>query len=77
MRKIESLSLKYIGYKNPENIEEVELEILGLETAISSAQQRIAVLKQSLKLKEIMSNSSEGGANAKTVTETSNTEKIK
>jgi hypothetical protein len=54
MRKVESLIVKYLGYKDPESIDEVELEILGLETAISVAQQRIAVLKQSLKLKKIV-----------------------
>jgi hypothetical protein len=57
MRKIESLSIKYIGYSNPENEQELDLEILGLETAISLARQRIAILKQSIKLQKIMMNS--------------------
>jgi hypothetical protein len=71
MRKIESLIIKYIGYKDPENMQEIELEILGLETAIAVAKQRIAVLKQSTKLKEIMAASAED-TNAKSVQETHN-----
>lgn len=76
MRKIDSLSLKYIGYKDPQDAVEVELEILGLETVIAAAQQRIAVLRQSLKLTDIMKNAiTEGEYNAKTVQETSDISK--
>lgn len=56
MQSIDKLELKYLGYKEPETEEEVELEILGLRTAIAAAEQRIAVLEQSLKMREIMRN---------------------
>lgn len=59
MQAIEKLELKYLGYKEPETEEEVELEILGLRTAIAAAEQRIAVLEQSLKMREIMRNAKE------------------
>jgi hypothetical protein len=79
MRKLESLSLKYAGYKDPQTKEEAELEILGLETAITAAQQRIAVLKQSVRLTELTKNSvAEDTPNAQTVAETTvSTEKDK
>ena len=59
MRKVESLSIRYLGYKDPETLDEVELEILGLETVIAAAKQRISVLSQGIKLKEIMSQATE------------------
>lgn len=71
MRKFENLSLVYIGYNNPETSDELEMEILGLETAIAAANQRISVLRQSLKLTEMVtkSNVNEDNANEKTVAE--------
>lgn len=53
MKEIESLMIKYVGYKEPETSDEVAFEILGLRTAIAAAGQRIAVLEQSKKLQEI------------------------
>ena len=70
MRKVESLSIRYVGYKEPESLDEVELELLGLETAIAAARQRISVLKQSLKLRELMKNSVVEDNNEETVEET-------
>ena len=69
MRKVESLSLVYIGYNKPETSDELEMEILGLETAIAAARQRISVLRQSLKLTDIVTKStiSEDNSNEKTV----------
>jgi hypothetical protein len=64
MRKIESLNIRYVGFKSPENADEVELEILGLQTAIAAAQQRISVLNQSLKLEKLF-----GDHDAKTIEE--------
>ena len=55
MKKIERLNIKYLGYNAPENMEELELEILGLRTVISSAYQRIALLEQSGRLQNIIS----------------------
>lgn len=55
MKKIESLVLKYLGYSDPVNKDEIEMECLGLATAIATAQQRISVLQQSLKLTSMIS----------------------
>ena len=77
MRKVESLSIRYIGYDKPENHDEVELEILGLETTIAVAKQRIAVLRQSLKLQSMVKDSTVGDEHAQTITETSNSSEIK
>ena len=52
MRKLEELFIKYIGYKQPETVDEVELEILGLKTAIKQAELRISMLEQGLKTGE-------------------------
>lgn len=57
MKEVESLAIKYIGFREPMTEDEVELEMLGLKTAIAAAEQRIAVLKQSVKLQEIMKKS--------------------
>lgn len=70
MKKIESLSLKYIGYQSPENEDEVDLELLGLSTVIAAAQQRMAVLKQSLLLTKLLKNSAVEEFNAQTQPET-------
>ena len=72
MRKVESLSIRYVGFKEPRSQEEVELEILGLETAIAAARQRICVLKQGLHLQEM---SKKDTADEETVTETPTEEK--
>lgn len=78
MRKVESLSLKYLGYKDPQDKDEVELELLGLETIIAAARQRIAVLKQSIKLTEIMRDSVvEVEPNAQNVQKTSDSTETK
>jgi len=71
MRKVEGLAIKYVGYNNPESADEVDLELLGLRTAIAAAEQRIAVLKQSLKLQLLMKDAVvEEPADEETVTET-------
>lgn len=57
MKEVESLMIKYVGYKEPATPDEVALEILGLHTAIAACQQRIAVLEQSMKLQEIVQHS--------------------
>jgi len=46
MRDLETLIIKYVGYSIPQNDDEVELEILGLNLAIKNAEQRIALIKQ-------------------------------
>lgn len=50
MREVEKRELEYLGYKNPGTHDEVELEILGLELAIKTAEQRVAHLRQALKV---------------------------
>ena len=56
MRKVEELSVKYLGYSSPETKDEVEFEILGLELAIACARQRISLLRQGLKIAEMKDN---------------------
>jgi hypothetical protein len=47
MREPELCVVKYCGYAEPRTPEELEFEILGLETAILDAKKRIATLQQS------------------------------
>lgn len=49
MRDAEKLSIEYVGFKEPNTVDELELEVLGLELAIKQAEQRIALLKQGMK----------------------------
>ena len=70
MKKVEGLAIKYVGYNEPQTVEEVEMEILGLETAIAAAKQRIAVLKQSVKLQSIMMRAKQEQLDETTVSET-------
>lgn len=53
MKKIETCSIEYCGYKNPKTPEELDFEILGLKTAIYELKKRIATLEQSKKLVEM------------------------
>ena len=66
MKKLEKLTIEYIGYRDPEIEDEVDMEILGLESAIRGAQHRIAVLKQGVQLNKLLLKSSEE-SDAKTV----------
>lgn len=76
MRKVESRVIKYVGYEEPQVQEEVHFEILGLETVIATAKQRIAVLVQSVQLQNIMKQSAvEDTKDEKTVQAATNTEK--
>lgn len=47
MKKPENCYIQYCGYQSPQSPEELEFEILGLETAIYEIKKRIATLKQS------------------------------
>lgn len=47
MREPDLCVVKYCGYNEPRTPEELEFEILGLETAIYEAKKKIATLKQS------------------------------
>lgn len=47
MREPELCVVKYCGYVEPRSPDELEFEILGLESAIYEARRRIASLKQS------------------------------
>ena len=53
MREVENLEVKYMGYKEPETEDELIFEVLGLELAIKSAEQRIALLKLGFKVTEM------------------------
>lgn len=50
MRDVEQLKVDYLGYEKPITEDEVMLEILGLELAVKCAEQRIALMRQSLKV---------------------------
>jgi hypothetical protein len=47
LREPDLCVVKYCGYTEPRTPEELEFEILGLETAIYEAKKKIATLKQS------------------------------
>ena len=48
MREPNTCKVDYCGYTKPRTPDEISFEILGLETLIKTAEQRISVLKQSL-----------------------------
>ena len=73
MRKLEEVYIKYVGYQEPETEEELEMELLGLETALCAVKSRIAILHQSRHMKAMMEKASSNRAepsNDKTVEET-------
>lgn len=47
MREPEKCIIEYCGYQSPRSSDELEFEILGLETAIYEIKKKIATLKQS------------------------------
>lgn len=53
MREPETCHIEYCGYGEPRTPEELEFEILGLETAVCEIKKRIATLKQSSYLVKI------------------------
>ena len=67
MRQVEKLTVEYIGYQNPETEDEVQMEILGLESAICGIRHRIATLQQGVHLNKLMQTSNEEQPNVKTV----------
>jgi len=73
MRKLQKLNIEYVGYKEPENEEELNMELLGLENAIKNAELRISMLRQGLHLNKMMKNALAAGdkLNEQTVDKTS------
>lgn len=67
MRDVEKVSIEYIGYKDPGTTDEVEMEILGLESAICAIKHRIATLKQGVQLEKMVSKSHREASNAETI----------
>jgi hypothetical protein len=53
MKDPEICHVEYCGFLKPSSPDEIEFEILGLETAISEARKRINILKQSSLLAKI------------------------
>jgi hypothetical protein len=47
MREPENCSINYCGFENPQNLDEIEFEILGLSNLIKKAEERISSLRQS------------------------------
>lgn len=54
MRKLEEVYVKYIGYQEPDSEDELEMELLGLDTALYAIKSRIAILQQSRHMKKMM-----------------------
>ena len=50
----ERLQLEYLGIKSPQTYEEIEFEILGLETLIAEAHYKITQLKQGKSLAKLL-----------------------
>lgn len=63
MRKLEKLTIGYVGYQQPETEDELRMEILGLENVVKNAELRISVLKQAAQLNEMMKNAKIVGDN--------------
>ena len=61
MRKLQKLNIEYVGYKEPETEEELNMEVLGLENAIKNAELRISMLRQGLHLNKMMKNAISAG----------------
>lgn len=53
IREPEKCNIEYCGFQKPQSPEELQFEILGLETAICEINKRIATLKQTNYLVEI------------------------
>jgi hypothetical protein len=53
MDKCVTKVIKYLGINSPNSIEEIDVEITGLEHAISQANELICRLKQSLALVDL------------------------
>jgi len=49
-----TLHLEYLGIVQPQSPNEIEFEILGLESAITEAKHKIAQLKQGLALAKLV-----------------------
>lgn len=71
MRKVEKLTIGYCGYKEPMTEDELEMEILGLENAIKSAELRISTLKQGRQTYRMMKTEIEGAKQNETVNSSS------
>ena len=54
MRKLQKINIEYVGYKEPETEDELNMEIFGLENAIKNAELRISMLRQGLHLNKMM-----------------------
>ena len=47
MREPKNCSISYCGFQSPQNFEEIQFELLGLDNLIKRAEERISMLKQS------------------------------
>jgi len=67
MRKLQKLQIEYVGYKEAETEEELQMEILGLENGIKNAELRISMLRQGLHLNKMMKASVAGEKDEQTL----------
>lgn len=52
--KLKHLNIEYLGIEEPKTPVEIEFEILGLETVIAEATQKISQLKQGIVLAKLI-----------------------
>lgn len=53
MAKIKERTIKYLGIENPTSIEEIEVELLGLDTAIKKAELKASEIRQGLSVAKL------------------------
>ena len=50
IKELEKQNVEYVGFSKPITINEIEIEILGLENAVKQAELRITELKQGVSI---------------------------
>ena len=53
MARVTEKVVKYLGVEDPNTLEEIEVELLGLETAVKKAEMVVAELRQSLSIAKL------------------------
>lgn len=53
MERVKEKTIKYLGVENPNTIEEIEVELLGLDTAVKKAEMRASELRQGLSVAKL------------------------
>jgi hypothetical protein len=61
--KLRHLNIQYLGIETPKTPTEIEFEILGLETVIAEAEQKISQLKQAIALAKLIAEETQNDNN--------------